>query len=661
MIAHISNFHFAITTIIPSMKITAELVKSIKKAPESVLTQMSADDIAGLIQEANFRYYNKGTPMFTDTMFDLIKDYLRVRDPTHPILEHVGAVVKSGKKVKLPYWMGSLDKIKSSEKDVTKWLGAHPGHVVISDKLDGNSAMYVWDAETGRGSLMTRGNGSEGQDVSHLLPFLADFPKPSASVAVRGELIISKRSFEGVANRGKNARNMVAGLLNAKKPDLALLNVVEFVAYEMLCCSVRGRTLSQQIARMKSEGFKVVEHVVLPSHDVDVEHLSKILHARRKGSPYDVDGIVVCHDASHELAKDGNPKYAFAFKSVTLMDHAEVVVTSVEWNLSKDGYYKPVVIFDAVELAGVSVRRATGHNAKFIVDNKIGPGARIVVMRSGDVIPYIKDVLEGAETLVVPEGRGVRWNDTGVDLVWSNATRENPELNFKALVFFFDKVDVPGLSSGTLRKLFNAGVDSVGKVISVDIPTLMRIEGFKDKSAQKLVAALHARMHTVDQITLMAASNCFGRGVGVRILTAITRECPKILNGHVPSLDELVSINGIEKKTAVKVIDGMRAWDVFKRENLSGIQSRAKSPPKVLAKAHDVFVGKSVVFTGVRDKDIEARLVAMGAEVKTSVSRKTTWLVYAPNPNKPPSSKVKDAEKHGVPTITLDDFKKLLT
>ena len=646
------------------MKITAATVKLIKADPERVLSKLSNDDVAALIQEANFRYYNKGAPMFTDTLFDVIKDHMRARDPHNPILEHVGAAVESGKKVKLPYWMGSLDKIKSSEKDVDKWMARHPGQVMVSDKLDGNSAMYVWDAGKSRGCLMTRGNGSEGQDISHLLPFLSDIPKPPTSVAVRGELIISKRSFQGVADKGKNARNMVAGLLNAKKPDLALLKLVEFVAYEMLCCSIRGRTMSQQIDKMETDGFKAVHHTIQPSDKTDVRFLSRVLQDRRQHSPYEVDGIVVCHDAPHLLAKEGNPKYAFAFKSVTMMDHAEVVVTSVEWNLSKDGYYKPVVIFDPVELAGVSVRRATGHNAKFIVDSKIGPGARIVVMRSGDVIPYIKEVLEGAEALYLPEGKGVKWNDTGVDLIWSNATRENPELTFKAIVFFFDKVDVPGLSSGTLKKLFNAGFTTVGKVLSMTVPEVLRVDGFKERSANKLCDAIKARMRTVDQITLMAASNCFGRGVGVRILTTIVQECPKMLDGRVPSLAELVSINGIESKTAVKVIEGMAAWDAFRRDNnlhahvpqnLVTQQQQAKNSIK---KNTTSWAGKSVVFTGVRDKELEARIAGMGGDVKTSVSKKTTWVVYAPN--KPPTTKIKDAEKHGVPTIGIDAFKKLV-
>ena len=640
-------------------------IKAIKADPQGVLKKMTTEEVATLVQEANFQYYNKGTPLFSDTLYDWIKDNLRARDPAHPILDHVGAVVDSGKKVPLPHWMGSLDKIKSESGEVRQWMQRHPGHVVVSDKLDGNSALFTWDAAKRVARLFTRGNGREGQDISHLLPFVSGFPAsscPPSIGAVRGELIISRPAFRSVSMHGKNARNMVAGLLNAKKPDLALLKNVEFVAYEMICCASPPLCLSQQLKRLKEAGFGVVFHKVLSADRPDIlEALSKTLHDRRQTSRYEVDGIVVYHDVPPpKLATEGNPKYAFAFKSVVLMDRAEVVVTAVEWGVSKDGYFKPVVVFDGVELAGVTVRRATGHNAKFVVDNRIGPGARIVVMRSGDVIPHIMEVLEPAEVVTVPRGKGVRWTESGVDLVGSV---RSPEVALRALAFFFEKVDVRGLSKGTVRKLFDAGYDTVGKILQMGVPELSRIEGFGAKSAEKLVGAVHERLRAVDAVTLMAASNCFGRGVGVRTLQGVVRKFPDIVVpggasvASLPSLRELAEVPGIEAKTAEKILGGLGAWAKFVRDNGLAVPVVNGSAPT--GESGHFLKNKTVVFTGVRDKGLEAAIAAAGGDVKTSVSKKTDLLVY--DPTKPASTKMHDAQKHGVATLAVDEFRAKLS
>jgi NAD-dependent DNA ligase len=653
------------------MKVTSALIKELKKAPLETLKKLPVEDVVSIIQEANYQYYTKGKPIVSDALYDVIKDYLHSESPNHPILSFVGAVVSNGKKIKLPYWMGSLDKIKSNDKEVDKWLNNHSGHVVVSDKLDGNSAMFSWDATQGQGKLFTRGNGSEGQDISHIIPFVQHIPKPKESLVVRGELIISKKAFQEVSAHGKNARNMVAGLLNAKKPDMMLLRRVEFVAYELLCCTPRGTILSDQIKSMTKHGFKVVYHLSKASHNVNVATLSQILQDRRAHSPYEVDGIVVCHDAPNTVSTQGNPSYAFAFKSMAFMDRAEVTVTSVEWNLSKDGLYKPVVVFDGVELSGVTVRRATGHNAKFIVENKIGAGARIMVTRSGDVIPYIEAVLEGADVVDVPSGKGVQWNESGVDLIWSNTSCYNPELAFKTMAYFFEKVDVHGMSKGTLRKLFNAGFDTVSKVWNIDKPSLLTVDGIKGKMADNIIREMGDMRNRVDAITLMAASNCYGRGIGVRILTSISKVCPEIVKGEAPSIATLLAINGVEQKTAKKIIEGTQAWKVFIAEN--GLETyvrvpnnskssklasknntgQANAPPK-----QAYLAGKSIVFTGVRDKDLEKLIVAAGGEVKTSVSKKTSIVVYAPD--KPASTKLKDAEKNGIPTMTLAEFRDVI-
>jgi DNA ligase (NAD+) len=149
----------------------------------------------------------------------------------------------------------------------------------------------------------------------------------------------------------------------------------------------------------------------------------------KQDSPYEIDGIIVQADIKYTRNTSGNPDYAFAFK--ILSEVAETTVINVEWNISKWGALKPRVEIEPVELAGVLITYATGFNAKFIKDNEIGPGSRILITRSGDVIPYILKILTRTEA-DMPTIEYV-WNETGVDII-----SENPdEMCIKRMLSFF--------------------------------------------------------------------------------------------------------------------------------------------------------------------------------------------------------------------------------
>lgn len=642
------------------MKVTAALVKAIKSSPVATLGKLSVDEIADVIQESNHRYFNKGEPLFADQLYDEIKEALRRRAPDHPILKAVGAVVEE-RKVKLPYWMGSMDKIKNDEKDLEKWLKKYSsGSVVVSDKLDGISALLF--VCHGAAKLYTRGNGVEGQDASHLIPFVQGLPENVVSsktgeFTVRGELILTRADFDKNKDLGKNGRNTVAGVINAKKPDIKIARMIRFVAYEVV--APESLPPSQAFDLLKLNGFEVAWHRVMDVADVSLTSLSELLVDRRKRSAYEVDGIVVVHNASgYPRVVGENPKHAFAFKSIATMNSAEVVVLDVEWNISKDGFFKPVVLFDGVHIGGVTVKRATGNNARFIVDNGIGPGARIIVMRSGDVIPAITTVLERAEEPSMPQNAAYKWNETGVDLVVSNSSAASV-VAFKNVEYFFAKVKVAGLSTGTLKRLYDAGIDTVGKVLVVEKGSLLRIDGFKEKSAQNVVSAIKARFADVEPVVLMGASNSFGRGIGTTRIAQVAQQFPEIITDQkfVPTFEQLTALPGFESKTASRFIEGLQMWRAFAKENGLERYIKAKAaaaPSKKKAKQNEqIFEGVAFLFTGVRSKDAEAFILARGGVIKSSLSKNVDILIC----KDPDTPKVQKARDLGVKTvITLTDF-----
>ena len=162
---------------------------------------------------------------------------------------------------------------------------------------------------------------------------------------------------------------MIAGIINSKTINKQILKHVEFVAYELINDELI-LSQSDQFDIIKELGFKLVYYKkVLNIND---EKLNKILNKRRVKSNYDVDGIIVTDNNKNARNTSGNPKYSIAFKNIDLTQLAEVKVIDVEWNLSKHGKYKPKILFENVRISNVNVKCATGHNAKYIVENKNG-------------------------------------------------------------------------------------------------------------------------------------------------------------------------------------------------------------------------------------------------------------------------------------------------
>lgn len=651
------------------MKFTKAFLTKLSRDPKAILDSLSQDDVVGLIQFANYNYYTVGKPVLTDDLFEVVKDHMKRLNPRHPILKHVGALIddSDSRKEKLPYWMGSMDKIKSDSSALSGFVNRHSGDFVVSDKLDGNSALYYFD--NGVAKLFTRGDGEYGQNISHLIPFINGIPNAkgldsSKELTVRGELIMSKEAFEQVKHKGANARNMVAGLANAKVPDLDIARRVNFVAYSVYFPKMAP---SEQLDYADKLGFATVFRKRIPEHELSFEVLSEILLSRRASSDFEVDGIVVTHNKYHAVVKGKNPSYAFAFKSLITQETAEVVVSNVEWNVSKDGYIKPVVQFEGVKLSGVLIKRATGFNADYIKSNTIGPGARILITRSGDVIPYILKVLmpapSGQAQMPSSEYQYV-WTDSRKDIVVVDG--ESSEVKFKQLESFFKKMDVKGVGPATVRAMFDAGLTDINHFIGLTEKRINEVQGLRNKAVvhKNIIDALKK----VDCITLMDASNTFGRGFGERKLKSIVQAIPKIADGkYIPTMEELLKIEGVSDITASKFVQGLKQYRMFmSTANMScedKITGKKRQSPEAKAvptsRKGTKLNGQFVVFTGFRNREWEGLIEENGGKVTSTVSSKTTMLVVASKDGA--TSKVKAAMEKGIAVITKDEFQNMYT
>lgn len=625
-----------------------------------VLAEMTETEVSALVAELDDLYYNKGKTPLSDDMYDIIKAHLKKLNPKNAVAKKVGAPIK-GAKEKLPFYMGSMDKIKSDNTALDNFRTKYPGAWVMSDKLDGNSALlHVRDGEA---KLFSRGNGVEGQNISHLLPLIRGIPCEILSspkdLTVRGELIISKDDFEAVSDQGANARNMVAGLVNAKRPNEDLVRRVQFVAYTLI--TPGPLKISEQMEWLYTQGFTTVYNDSLKAHECSFDKLSEILVKRRATSPFEVDGIIVAHDAPYKVENGKNPTYAFAFKNLITQDTSEVVVTNVEWNISKDGYLKPVVEFEGVKLSGVVIKRATGFNGEYINSNKIGPGARIIITRSGEVIPYILRIEVPAEAPQMPDVP-FEWTESGKEIVVKGS---NTEVDFKQVENFFTKIKVRGLSSATIRKLYDSGLDSPNAILNAPLSAITSVIGVKN--GEKIANGIAEVKANIDCVALMDASNMFGRGFGERKLRAIVDAFPQIMNGKLtPSKADLITVEGVSNITAEKFIFGLQRYRMFINDSKIDCKTSFAAPPAKnegnqshAIKQKKDMEGQIVLFTGFRNKDLGSEVTKRGGKMVESFSKKVTILVTKEGDSG--SSKVKQARELGtVKIVTLEEFKSML-
>jgi NAD-dependent DNA ligase len=295
-----------------------DIITLINKSEDifDTIQKLSIDDLEKVLIYASDKYYNE-EPVISDNIFDTLRDFLQLKAPKSKVLKQIGAQPsKSKDKVKLPYYLGSMDKIKPPSNKLENWKEIYSAPYVLSDKLDGVSALLVYDDKEPK--LYTRGTATFGMDISSLLKYIKlpdesiinDYMKKNKlkSIAFRGELIINKIKFEkNWASSMKNARNAVSGLVNSKNINPELAHDTYLVLYQII--DPNYNTLDQ-LKIIKELGFKTVHHKVI--NVLSFKKLSKYLLKRRTKSKYIIDGIIITNNDYHPINKDGNPEYAWA-------------------------------------------------------------------------------------------------------------------------------------------------------------------------------------------------------------------------------------------------------------------------------------------------------------------------------------------------------------
>ena len=631
-------------------QIAEKMIEVFKKKGEKFLKTLNEDTIENMIVYADEQYYNKNKPIMTDEEYDVLREWAVVKFPNNETIQqgHEGINVSACKnKVALPYFLGSMDKIKPDTKALGNWLKKYKGDYVISAKLDGMSALYI--NSNGVSKLFTRGCGTFGFDISHLIPYVK-LPEIT-DMAVRGELIITKNNFKKYTSSYANERSFAAGMVNGKKLEKSKLKKLDFVAYELIEPVMKPE---KQYSTLKKLKFITVINKKLKKITADI--LSEYLMSWREQYDYIIDGVICIHNKIYPRKNKGNPSHAFAFKKVLSDQVVESRVVDVLWSKTQYGYVKPKIKMQPVKIGGVTITYATAHNAKYIVDNKIGIGSVIQVVRSGDVIPKVHKVVKQASEPKMPDDMQVKWNASGVDLILLDASND-VTVKKKTILGFFKKINVDGLKEGNVNKIIGAGFDTIGKIISMEIEDFMTIPGFKEKMSNKIYNSIRTQIEEVGLPLLMDASNMFGHGMGENRIKLIFERYPDILlldESNEEKREMIMEIEGFAEKTAMKFVKNIRKFKKFLKENNLEHKMNYVVTEQQFDTSHPLFE-KKVLLTGFRDDKLLNMIRGVGGIISSGVSKKLDILIIK-DINVTGSKLAKAQKLGGIEIITKNAF-----
>lgn len=488
----------------------------------------SPEDCRDLIRLADEAYFNSDSPLMTDQDYDVLCDKIGYTS--------VGCPPPSSdtRRRQLPYYMGSLQKVKT-EKQLSAWLTKQQGKSVhVTPKLDGVSVLIVKKNTTV--TFFTRGDGRVGQDISHLFPRLRLFYSrlDVPQCVLRGELILSHKTFTSHYQGHGNARNVVSGLVNSQERKK------EHNHIDLLCYEVFGHTKpSEQFSWMKSLGIPCVpfDIVATPSFD----SLKQKFESYRSSFSYAVDGLVLVVDEPYERVVDKNPSYAVAFKTFVQDQLMTTRVRCVEWRTSPNGVLKPRLVIDPVVIHGNTIEYVSAYNARYVETHGLGKDAIVDIIRSGDVIPVLHQVRQGTRP-EFPEGVEYTWNETKSDIQLKDMS-ESVEMHINILVRFFKNVKLRGWSRKNAQILVSHSYTTPLTVR--DMPESEWTRLFGDEKGKDMYQKFHTSLDTLSLSEVLVATCAFGKNVSKTLIERVVHRFPTLQIDNVQRLEEL----GLGEKT----------------------------------------------------------------------------------------------------------------
>ena len=618
-------------------------------------------ELVELLNRYAYEYYTKDAPSVSDSEYDQLYRELVELETAHPdeILpesptHRVGGVVLKGfTKYQHQYPLYSLqdafsrEELEAFDQRVRKEFPSIS--YVCELKIDGLSISLTYE----NGVLVTgatRGDGSVGEDITENLKRVKDIPlvlPEPVNITVRGECYMPRASFDRVnqirQENGEpefaNPRNAAAGTLRQLDTKIvAKRNLATFLYQEVSPTDQSSQEgVLEKLARL---GFVVNQERVLAEDMEQIWDFIQKVAQLREDLPYDIDGIVI---KVNDLAVQEElgftvkaPKWAVAYKFPA--EEKEAKILSVDWTVGRTGVVTPTANLTPVQLAGTTVSRATLHNVDYIAEKDIHQDDTVIVYKAGDIIPavlrVVKDKRVSDQALAIPthcpscQSELLHFEDE-VALRCINPLC--PAQIKEGLNHFAsrDAMNITGLGPAVVEKLFAAQlVEDVAGIYRLSVEDLLTLEGFKEKSAEKLHEAIQASKENSAEKLL------FGLGirhVGSKVSQILLQEFHDLDQLATTDPERIASIDSL----GMVVAESLKRY--FAQEGSKRLLQELKEAGVNLAylgekvAADAALSGMTVVLTGKLERltrsEAKAKLESLGAKVTGSVSKKTDLVV----------------------------------
>jgi len=600
-----------------------------------IVTLITMDALITKLTQANEAYRSGQTLLMTDDEYDAGMELLASMESNHPLLTKVRITPKGGVMVKMPHYLGSLDKVKQAD-ELGKWLKkTTETDFLISEKLDGISGLW----NPAKSKLYLSGDDNMGLDVSAWLPYISKatsgLKTDTPDVWIRGELIM-KRSL---VPEGRLGRSIVNGIFHHTTPDSEEAKKVRFVGYEIIGLAMN---MKDQFALLTKMGMWTPWSTHLKSPLV-AEELTKLLADRRVQSEYDMDGLVIRTNQPLARVLKGNPKDAVAWKPPN-GETKLVKVLEVEWNASSVGNLIPRVKIEPVNLGGSTINYVSGVNARRIVDWKIGPGATVILRKGGDVIPVIDSVVTPAAVVFPPADT---WTWAGDEKDATNIKQKVADSTTIAAQFIkmVQRLDWTNIGPAQMKAVVDAGYTTVPLLRKVSEEALKKLLGpIKGAHVYKTVQTDGWLKAT--EFDLFVASPLCPSGIGKTRLEALAASQSDVTKWSKP---DLVAPKGWSADALADFQKVWTAYETFRKAEWSFLPYPRVAATAISAAtvAATVAYKGSIVFTGFRDAELEKTISGLGYKVTDTVKSDTKAVLISDkeDPTTYTSTKIDKAKK----------------
>jgi len=683
--------------------------------------------VSWLVEQISYHsdlYYNKAEPIISDAQFDSLWSELKNLDPLNPQLDRVGSdSIPGSKKVDHLFPMRSLDKATGIDeiRHFVSETTSQGRQFVCQPKLDG-SALSL---EYRRGRLVraaTRGNGSRGEDVTANARRISNVPESiswKGDCHIRGEVIMPLMVFrEKYSSIAPNPRNLAAGCLRQKtlQSGKASAEDLKFLAYDVKFPDNSDRHPdsptppkfifdSESNAWLSEIGIEIAGNTVALAEDEDLTtqkiiSITEYWTNQRKDAEWEIDGVVIKLDLLSKRELLGmtahHPRWALAWKFPP--EEATTVLMNVDWQVGRTGTVTPVARVAPVAVSGVTVENVTLHNAGEMSRLMISIGDKVRIVRRGDVIPKIIEVIDRAKPSDLENrthSNGDIFNEElplhssilipsscprcSTKLIEEGAFIRCTNLNCpsrleRTILYWCRALELDGIGEKLAEQLCTQGlVKSLPDLYTLNIEKVSGLERMALKSATNVIKQLESSK----DLSLGKFLSALGLpGIGPEIAISVAskvktienllelvslrneepgRDNEGVLYRHNRAVRELTEIDGVGETVARQILDGL----ALRIDSVLELSRQLHISPEFKSKSVGHLNGSTFCITGtltIPRKEIMLLIKSNGGKVVTSVSKNLTYLISGESSG----SKLESAKNLGVTIITEDELVKLL-